>query len=202
MSPFPLAALSTCFSLVLLLSTFRAPAAGQKWVEGQCNGKWRTTHGEGNLPELPSDTHGPDSPHWENSVAICALMKAENSTDVREWLMYYKFAFRMLLRAVASDCPFYKSNCDVSYVTVVGPTAALAWFLNYLYRNLHACMGMYYAAYAVCLVKLVSFDGRCCLPQVARRRSCVPDRECRRAYALDTVSSQRLRHVWIPDVCS
>ena len=43
------------------------------------------------LPKLP-ETHSPVSEHWTNSVAICAIMKDENITDVREWLTYYRCA--------------------------------------------------------------------------------------------------------------
>ena len=32
----------------------------------------------------------PDSPAWSNSLALCAVMKDENITDVREWLQYYR----------------------------------------------------------------------------------------------------------------
>lgn len=113
LSPIPLAALSTCLSLVLVLCSFQTPLAGEparpRLIQGQCIGKWKTTHGEGNLPELPSATHGPDSPQWNNSVAICALMKSENSTDVREWLMYYKCAYCIPYKATASPFPFTSS---------------------------------------------------------------------------------------------
>ena len=34
----------------------------------------------------------PWEPAWGNSVAICAVMKQENVTDVREWLQYYRRA--------------------------------------------------------------------------------------------------------------
>ena len=38
------------------------------------------------------DRHGPDSEEWDNSFAICSIMKDENITDVREWLTYYRCA--------------------------------------------------------------------------------------------------------------
>lgn len=53
---------------------------------------WEYTHAVGDLPALLSSTHGPNSTSWTNSVAICAVMKEENSTDVREWLLYYQYA--------------------------------------------------------------------------------------------------------------
>ena len=48
-----------------------------KWLEG--------------LEPLPW-SHGPDAPSWDNSVALCATMKDENITDIREWLTYYQCA--------------------------------------------------------------------------------------------------------------
>ena len=45
----------------------------------------------GDLPNLPED-RSPDSPTWNNSVAICAIMKEENAKDVREWLLYHRCA--------------------------------------------------------------------------------------------------------------
>jgi hypothetical protein len=41
------------------------------------------------LPQLPEHL-GPASASWTNSIAVCATMKDENVTDVREWLHYYK----------------------------------------------------------------------------------------------------------------
>lgn len=43
----------------------------------------------GDLPLLP-ESRSPDSPDWNNSVAICAIMKEENPKDLREWLLYHK----------------------------------------------------------------------------------------------------------------
>lgn len=42
------------------------------------------------MDPLP-DIHGPDSEEWDNSFAICSIMKDENITDVREWLTYYRW---------------------------------------------------------------------------------------------------------------
>lgn len=41
------------------------------------------------LQPLPA-WHGPDSPNWSNSFALCATMKDENITDVVEWITYYR----------------------------------------------------------------------------------------------------------------
>lgn len=106
-----LAALLSSLLLALAFCTFHPALAVDphrpRLVQGECIGKWRTTHGHGNLEELPSETHGPDGPHWNNSVAICALMKAENSTDVREWLLYYKYAASVMLSYILPRCPAF-----------------------------------------------------------------------------------------------
>eukprot|EP00892_Ulva_mutabilis_P000850 jgi/Ulvmu1/10766/UM068_0056.1 len=49
---------------------------------------WEETHQAGNLPELEEPVRAPSG---DNSVALCTVMKQENSTDVREWLSYYRW---------------------------------------------------------------------------------------------------------------
>jgi hypothetical protein len=39
---------------------------------------------------LMSGSHSPNSVHWTNSIALCAVMKDENITDIVEWLLYYQ----------------------------------------------------------------------------------------------------------------
>lgn len=34
----------------------------------------------------------PESETWDNSVAVCAIMKQERLSDIREWLLYHKCA--------------------------------------------------------------------------------------------------------------
>lgn len=51
---------------------------------------WEEAHKTGNLPELDEPVRAPSG---DNSVAMCTVMKQENSTDVREWLSYYRFVF-------------------------------------------------------------------------------------------------------------
>ena len=53
------------------------------------------------LPKLPPQ-HGPDSATWSNSIAICAIMKDENVTDVREWLTYHQCASSFACSLAAS----------------------------------------------------------------------------------------------------
>jgi hypothetical protein len=43
------------------------------------------------LPPLSAE-YSPESPTWNNSLAVCAIMRNENITDVREWLQYYRWA--------------------------------------------------------------------------------------------------------------
>ena len=49
--------------------------------------------------------HSPSSPKWVNSIAVCAVMKNENVTDVTEWLRYYQCVF---LSALVIDFAFDK----------------------------------------------------------------------------------------------
>jgi hypothetical protein len=61
---------------------------------------------EGDLHELPAE-RGPNGTGWDNSVAICACIRNENATDVREWILYYKCAptiLAILHACVASLC--------------------------------------------------------------------------------------------------
>ena len=43
--------------------------------------------------EVMKMVHSPSSPKWVNSIAVCAVMKNENVTDVTEWLRYYQCVF-------------------------------------------------------------------------------------------------------------
>ena len=43
--------------------------------------------------EVMHTDHSPSSPKWVNSIAVCAVMKNENVTDVTEWLRYYQCVF-------------------------------------------------------------------------------------------------------------
>lgn len=46
-------------------------------------------HMHGDLTAL-SAKHSPHSSEWTNSVAICAIAKNENTTDIREWVLYHR----------------------------------------------------------------------------------------------------------------
>ena len=54
---------------------------------------WVQQHADGGLPAKP-ESLGPDSASWSNSIAICSLIKDEISTDVREWVLYFRCAER------------------------------------------------------------------------------------------------------------
>eukprot|EP00892_Ulva_mutabilis_P011428 jgi/Ulvmu1/8658/UM046_0063.1 len=49
---------------------------------------WEQAHQLGHLTELSEPVQSASGP---NSVALCTTMKSENSTDVREWLQYYRW---------------------------------------------------------------------------------------------------------------
>jgi hypothetical protein len=53
--------------------------------------------------ELGED-HAPWHKNWKNSIALCAVMRHENITDVVEWLSYYKYVPRV------SDRPRHSRN--------------------------------------------------------------------------------------------
>lgn len=61
---------------------------------------WNHAHDQGHLPELSEPIHKSGQ---DNSVAICATMMDENSTDVREWLLYYRY-FLSSTSIVVSMC--------------------------------------------------------------------------------------------------
>jgi hypothetical protein len=50
------------------------------------------------------DDHAPWHMNWKNSIALCAVMRHENITDVVEWLSYYKYVPRV------SDQPRHSRN--------------------------------------------------------------------------------------------
>lgn len=67
----------------------KRPLAQRKRPVGQRNlfMTWEESHQAGNLPELDEPVRAASG---DNSVALCTVMKDENSTDVREWLSYYR----------------------------------------------------------------------------------------------------------------
>jgi hypothetical protein len=48
----------------------------------------------------PPDHFAPWHPSWKNSIAICAVMRQENITDVVEWLSYYKYVPKILVGTI------------------------------------------------------------------------------------------------------
>jgi hypothetical protein len=53
-------------------------------------GDYKAAKAQGDLPPLPPE-RAPNGSEWDNSVAICTSMHRENSTDIREWILYYKY---------------------------------------------------------------------------------------------------------------
>jgi hypothetical protein len=72
------------------------------------------------VDSLARDLVAPWHPLWTNSVAVCATMKEENITDVKEWLAYYKYVFSCS-RVLIFNC-----------ITEVGPSSNL----NLIFRAL------------------------------------------------------------------
>lgn len=42
------------------------------------------------LRETPVTSQDPGSENWDNSIAVCAIMKQERISDVLEWLLYHR----------------------------------------------------------------------------------------------------------------
>jgi hypothetical protein len=59
------------------------------------NGWWENIHRDGDLPALP-DERSPDDASWDNGIALCACMREENTTDIREWILYHRCASMMI----------------------------------------------------------------------------------------------------------
>jgi hypothetical protein len=62
------------------------------------------------LPPLPN-TFSPDSDNWSNSIAICAVMKDENITDVMEWIAYHQCVTTVSAFPVACKCDAHITVC-------------------------------------------------------------------------------------------
>ena len=45
-----------------------------------------------NKSPKPQKDVDPQSEEWDNSVAVCAIMKQEKLSDIREWLLYHQCA--------------------------------------------------------------------------------------------------------------
>lgn len=51
------------------------------------------------MEPLPEE-FGPSSKSWDNSFAVCSIMKDENITDVREWISYYRLVKQSSLETI------------------------------------------------------------------------------------------------------
>eukprot|EP00892_Ulva_mutabilis_P007298 jgi/Ulvmu1/4940/UM205_0002.1 len=72
----------------LAANSYRALSAVQhRWAGNQ----WLRAHEAGHIPEPPDLEERVMNPPQNPSVAMCAAMKSENMTDVREWLLYYRW---------------------------------------------------------------------------------------------------------------
>lgn len=63
------------------------------------------------------DRLNPFSAQWDNSIAICALMRAENSQDVREFLQYHRCERVALVATTGErfDPRRYSCKCRACY---------------------------------------------------------------------------------------
>jgi hypothetical protein len=69
---------------------------------------WRQAYREGDLPKL-SNRLAPWTRTWTNTIALCSTVRQENTTDLREWLLYYRCAFH----AIYSEFVWQNSNASV-----------------------------------------------------------------------------------------
>lgn len=51
---------------------------------------WAYIRRGGSFPQLP-DRSSPESASWKNSIAMCTSIRSENTTDVREWVLYHRW---------------------------------------------------------------------------------------------------------------
>lgn len=65
----------------------------QECGKGDSMRRWMEAHADGPLMPKPLEA-GPDRDSWTNSIGLCSMIQDENSTDIREWILYYKCAFR------------------------------------------------------------------------------------------------------------
>ena len=95
-------------SALLCLSECVAGAPAGKGPRGKwgLNKIWNHAYELGHLPELSEPVRKPGQ---ESSVAICATMKDENTTDVREWLLYYRCFFISVI--CLNKCCLYAQKC-------------------------------------------------------------------------------------------
>jgi hypothetical protein len=82
----------------------------------------------------PPDHLAPWHPSWNNSIAICAVMRQENITDVVEWLLYYKCVHHQMSRA--SFCRPRSRYLSIQEQTTSENITHLEWALYSTYTPL------------------------------------------------------------------
>ena len=70
-------------------SAYKAVVPPEELPSQHLSGIYEYAHKNGDLSQL-SDDRSPDSEAWDNGIAICACMFQENTTDIREWLLYHR----------------------------------------------------------------------------------------------------------------
>jgi hypothetical protein len=53
----------------------------------------------------PRVNQNPQSGEWDNTIAVCAIMKQERLSDIREWLLYHRYVFLSSSSSAASCVP-------------------------------------------------------------------------------------------------
>ena len=55
-------------------------------------------------PQLKKNATSPFSLDWDNTIAICAIMRQERVEDIREWLQYHRCGVKLTGPAQAFWC--------------------------------------------------------------------------------------------------
>lgn len=96
---------SSCVEAGQTSATGTNGAARRKWAGNQ----WLRAHEKGHIPELPDLEERIKDPSRKLSVAMCAAMKAENMTDVREWLLYHRYLLMNVEASTVVAGSFFRS---------------------------------------------------------------------------------------------
>ena len=84
----------------------------------------------GSQPQKEVD---PQSEEWDNSIAVCAIMKQEKLNDIREWLLYHQCAL-----AHATHHQLGQPSCDCVLLTSSG--MSFLWRCRHKHKHgIHCC---------------------------------------------------------------
>ena len=77
-----------------------------------------------NKSPKPQKDVDPQSEEWDNSVAVCAIMKQEKLSDIREWLLYHQCALPPL--AMHRWTVLHHPSCRSLFTAIMSP---LIWMM-------------------------------------------------------------------------